>query len=304
MTAERVRSMLESAGYRSNPYIDGAVWATLLSGRPLLVEGDPGTGKTYLAYALAKAMGTDVIRVQMYEGLTDDKLLYDYDYQRQLLTIEALRPKVDREYGDLSMRDAVSAVAGGIDFYGEEFLIRRPILRSIDGVRRHVLLIDEMDKAPEEVEYMLYEFLEQYSVTVPQYGNVSCPPDMRPVAIITSNGYRDLSDALRRRCNYLYIPRKTVEEMLDVLTSVVGVDPRVAEGVAKCMVEMGDSDMRHKPGVSEAVEYATLLSKSLVGVTREVAMQAICSVVKDHRDATRARKIVNRHGDLLWGGNE
>ena len=147
-------------------------------------------------------MQLPLIRLQMYDGLTDDKVLYDYDYQRQLLTLEAIKPKLEEETRGLNVNDAIQKVSKNVNFYGKDFMIPRPILRTIDGTGRKLLLIDEVDKVSEETEYMLYEFLEDYSITIPQYGRIECPPDQRPLVFLTSNSYRELSGAMRRRCVY------------------------------------------------------------------------------------------------------
>ena len=166
---EDIKKDLSDVGYYADTNTAAAVAVMLFTGKPLLVEGDPGVGKTFLAEAVAKVLGKKLVRLQMYEGLTDDKILYDYDYQKQLLTLEAVKPHLEKEYADSTTSEMIEAVAKRIDFYGEDFLVKRPILRSIDG-SAPVLLIDEIDKAPEEVEYMLYEFLENYTITIPQYG--------------------------------------------------------------------------------------------------------------------------------------
>lgn len=175
-------------------------------GVPLLVESDPGQGKTSLALAMGQAFGLSVLRVQFYEGLTADKILYDYNYQRQLLSIQAIQSTLAKNLDGKTINEAMD-VAKTIDFYGKDFLIRRPVLESIWGEQRYVLLFDEVDKASEELEYTLLEFLDDFSLSIPQYGTVKAKEGMELVVVLTSNNYRDLSDALKRRCNYLYLPR-------------------------------------------------------------------------------------------------
>lgn len=189
MTINEIRDKLKETGYIPTDDICYAVFGMLALNKPLLVEGAPGVGKTSLAKALAEVMGLPMLRLQMYDGLTKDEVLYDYDYQRQLLTLEAVKPKLNEEIKDLGINDAIKHVAGDVDFYGKEFLIPRPVLQTIDGSGRKLLLIDEIDKASEETEYMLYEYLEDYSIDIPQFGTVSCPEDQKPVVILTSNAY-------------------------------------------------------------------------------------------------------------------
>ena len=207
MNLTEIHEGLRNNGYISNKYIDFAV-AGAMSGTPLLVEGDPGVGKTFLAYATAKMLGLELLRVQFYDGLSYDKILYDYDYQKQLLSIQAIQGVLKASFDGKGVQESLDA-AGEIDFYGRSFLIERPILKAISGKQRYVLLLDEVEKASEEIEYTLLEVLENFSITIPQYGTITCPEDMRPIVFLTSNRYRDLSQALKRRCNYLYIQQKS-----------------------------------------------------------------------------------------------
>ena len=215
MRLSDIRKQLTKNGYLPNDEIVMAAYGAL-HGVPLLVESDPGQGKTSLALAMGQAFGLSVLRVQFYEGLTADKILYDYNYQRQLLSIQAIQSTLAKNLDGKTINEAMD-VAKTIDFYGKDFLIRRPVLESIWGEQRYVLLFDEVDKASEELEYTLLEFLDDFSLSIPQYGTVKAKEGMEPVVVLTSNNYRDLSDALKRRCNYLYLPRKTKEEIMEIL---------------------------------------------------------------------------------------
>lgn len=299
ITIEEVRKAFADAGYCSNQSIDYATWVAAVTERPLLIEGNPGVGKTAVAKALAKGLGLPLIRLQMYEGLTDDRVLYDYDYQRQLLTLEAVKPKIEESYAGMSAQDAVRSVARSIDFYGEDFLIERPILRAIKSERRCVLLIDEIDKAAEEMEYCLYEFLEDYSITIPQLGEVRCDDETRPVVIITSNGYRELSGALRRRCNYLYIDDKGYEELIEILKVQAGADDAVARGIAECLVAIQGTALRRPPSVSEAIDWARFLS-DVPDRTYETVVGTLGLIAKSHRDRPAIERIVSERGEVLW----
>ena len=205
MRLSDIRKQLTKNGYLPNDEIVMAAYGAL-HGVPLLVESDPGQGKTSLALAMGQAFGLSVLRVQFYEGLTADKILYDYNYQRQLLSIQAIQSTLAKNLDGKTINEAMD-VAKTIDFYGKDFLIRRPVLESIWGEQRYVLLFDEVDKASEELEYTLLEFLDDFSLSIPQYGTVKAKEGMELVVVLTSNNYRDLSDALKRRCNYLYLPR-------------------------------------------------------------------------------------------------
>lgn len=147
---------------------------------------------------MGSSLGLSVLRVQFYEGLTADKILYDYNYQRQLLSIQAIQSTLAKNLDGKTINEAMD-VAKTIDFYGKDFLIRRPVLESIWGEQRYVLLFDEVDKASEELEYTLLEFLDDFSLSIPQYGTVKAKEGMEPVVVLTSNNYRDLSDALKQK---------------------------------------------------------------------------------------------------------
>ena len=237
-------------------------------------------------------MGLPMLRLQMYDGLTKDEVLYDYDYQRQLLTLEAVKPKLNEEIKDLGINDAIKHVAGDVDFYGKEFLIPRPVLQTIDGSGRKLLLIDEIDKASEETEYMLYEYLEDYSIDIPQFGTVSCPEDQKPVVILTSNAYRELSGAMKRRCSYLYIKKKTRAEIIEVLKYRTSVDERVASGIASCMVAFQEMDLKHPVSVSEIVDWASYIEKD---GSREGVQNSLGLLVKDRRDMEAVSATVRNY---------
>ena len=174
-----IGNKLRENGYLSNLYINFAVMSAI-NGVPLLVEGDPGVGKTSLAYATAKMLDLELLRVQFYDGLSYDKILYDYDYQKQLLTIQAIQGTIKESLAGKDLQESLDA-AGKINFYGRDFLIERPILKAISGKKRYVLLLDEAEKASEEIEYTLLEVLENFSILIPQYGTVTCPEEMRPI---------------------------------------------------------------------------------------------------------------------------
>ena len=293
MKIKDIHNGLKEQLYCSNDNIDYAVLAACEFDKPVLIEGDPGVGKTSLAKAVAKMLGLEVVRLQMYEGLTDDKVLYDYDYQRQLLTLEAIKPKLEAELKGLNTNESIHRIANDIDFYGREFLIPRPILRTIDGSGRKLLLIDEIDKASEETEYMLYEYLEDYSITIPQFGKIECPKNQRPIVFLTSNGYRELSGALRRRCAYLYIEKKTRNEIVSILSMKANVDDNVANGIAA----LQEKALKHPISISEAIDWAKFLKE---GRSRERALGSLGLLVKDNRDMTVVKNVVSQKGGKIW----
>lgn len=281
---------LRKAGYMSSMDIDMAV-AGAMDGMALLIEGEPGVGKSCLASATAKMLNLPLIRVQFYEGLTYDKILYDYDYQRQLLTIQAMQPALKEAMEHKSLKEAMD-LARGIDFFGKDFLIERPVLKAISGKGRCVLLLDEIDKAAEEIEYMLLEVLEDFSMSIPQYGTVTCPREQRPIVFLTSNHYRELSDALKRRCNYLYIPRKTKEEILEIITMQSELDQSIAMDVASCMEKIQDLTLKQHPSVSEAINWAKYMEMHKDEIGPDELKGTLCFLAKNKEDRDRIWSVV------------
>lgn len=290
---------LLNIGYYSNEKIDFAVEAAIESKRPLLIEGDPGVGKSSLAESVAKALNLEFLRVQLYDGLTDDKIMYDYDYQKQLLVLEAIKPFIEKEYNNKEIQTIISSVSHELNFYGKDFLIERPILKSINGTGRKVLLLDEIDKASEEMEYMLYEFLENFSITIPQYGKYEVDEDMKPIVFLTSNNYRELSGALKRRCNYLYIDRKSEIELIEILKTKVEIDDVLARAIAKCLTKASVSNLSQPPSISEAIEWVKYLKYG--HNSKEDVMNSLSFIIKNKKDMDKMTDIVERIGDLIYG---
>lgn len=259
MTINDIITKLDNVGYCPTTEIAYGVMAAVACNRPLLVEGAPGAGKTALAKAIADMLNLPLVRVQFYEGITSDDILYDYDYQKQLLTLEAIKPSIVKELKNKSIQDSINYVSNNTSFYGKNFLIERPIMQAINGQGRKVLLLDEIDKASEEVEYMLLEVLSEYSISVPQYGTITCPKDQKPIVVLTSNGYRELSDALKRRCAYLYINNKSKEEMLHILKNKTKLDDKLANSIAECMVKIQNASLKQTPSIAEAIDWGTYL---------------------------------------------
>lgn len=296
-----LKDKLENVKYSSNDTINYALAISINLEKPLLLEGWPGVGKSSLAKAVADALGLPFIRVQLYDGLTDDKILFDYNYQKQLLTLEAIKPFIMEKYEGQDIKEIIQGVSGDLDFYGRDFLIERPVLRAINGDGRKVILFDEIDKAPEEIEYMLYEFLENYSITIPEYGEIKCPEDQKPIVFLTSNNFRDLSSALKRRCNYLYIEPKTQTEIVDILKLKASVDNKLAEGIAKCIIKLNNNNgISQKPSISEAIEWAKFLKESEMPL-KEAVQNSLSVISKNYRDYNAIKKSILAEGDgSIW----
>lgn len=290
---------LQSVGYFSNNQIDSALNISIALQKPLLIEGDPGVGKSSLASATAKALGLDFIRVQLYDGLTDDKIMYDYDYQKQLLVLEMMKPFIEIECKGKSLEEIMNYLPKTIDFYGTDFLIKRPLLKSIDGTTKKVLLLDEIDKASEEIEYMLYEFLEDFTITIPQFGKYEVPEDLKPIVFLTSNNYRELSGALKRRCNYLYIDRKNEKELIEILKTKVNVDDDLAKGIAICLTKANNNNGFVKPpSISEGIEWARYLKEG--NKTKDDVLNTLSIIIKNKKDLDKMKKIIDESGNLLY----
>ena len=289
---------LQSVGYFSNNQIDSALNISIALQKPLLIEGDPGVGKSSLASATAKALGLDFIRVQLYDGLTDDKIMYDYDYQKQLLVLEMMKPFIEIECKGKSLEEIMNYLPKTIDFYGTDFLIKRPLLKSIDGTTKKVLLLDEIDKASEEIEYMLYEFLEDFTITIPQFGKYEVPEDLKPIVFLTSNNYRELSGALKRRCNYLYIDRKNEKELIEILKTKVNVDDDLAKGIATCLTKANNNGFVKPPSISEGIEWARYLKEG--NKTKGDVLNTLSIIIKNKKDLDKMKKIIDESGNLLY----
>jgi len=239
LSEERLREVFEAADYVADEDLVTAVFLSLGMGKPLLVEGEPGAGKTELGKVLASGFDTELVRLQCYEGLAAEHALYEWNYTKQLLEVQS------REGG----------VGGSV--FSEEYLFERPLLRALrhEGGTPPVLLIDEIDRADEEFEAFLLEVLSDFQVTIPEYGTVSA--DRPPIVVITSNRTRGLSDALKRRCLYQYVEPPTYEEELEIVRrKVPGLDAAVAAEVCAIVQELREESFLKRPGVAETLDWA------------------------------------------------
>ena len=215
--------------------------------RPLLLEGEAGIGKTALAIALSKLYKTNLIRLQCYEGLDSASTIYEWNYQKQLLSIRLNENKNDNK---LKIDEHI---------FSKEFLLERPLLRALTQKKTPVLLIDEIDRADEEFEAYLLEILSEYQVSIPEYGTIQAVT--KPIVIITSNNTRDLSDALRRRCiyNYVYYPKKELE--LEILQKKLpNIDFQLSTQIVNFVQNLRLQDLEKKPGIAETLDWAAAIS--------------------------------------------
>jgi MoxR-like ATPase len=243
----RIQELMEREGYVTDRAVATSVYLATTLGKPLLVEGHPGVGKTDIAKVLARVMDGELIRLQCYEGLDATTALYEWNYPKQLLHIK-LDERSERPVGQ---REA--------DIFSEAFLLKRPLLQAITHQgRAPVLLIDEVDRADEEFEAFLLEVLSDFQVSIPEVGTVRAKT--RPAVVLTSNRSRDLSDALRRRCLYLWIDYPSLEKELRIVRSrVPGISEKLALQLTTFMQSMRKLKLSKTPGVAESLDWAAAL---------------------------------------------
>jgi len=271
---DAVLERFEGQQYIADRSIGMAVFLAVRMGKPLLVEGEPGCGKTEIARTLAAALETELIRLQCYEGLDADSTLYEWNHPKQLLTIRIEEARKDTK-------------ALEREIFSEEFLLKRPLLQALthDGPRAPVLLIDEIDRADEELEGLLLEFLSDFQITIPELGTIRAK--RVPHVVITSNRTRELSDALKRRCLYLYIGFPSREKEVAILrVKVPGLGEQFAEEIAGFVQRVrAEDDFVKRPGISETLEWASaLMTLGTTKLDREIVEQTLGFVVKDAQD--------------------
>ena len=243
---EQIRQMLEKQNYVADSAIVMSVYLAKTLQKPLLVEGPAGVGKTEIAKVMAKALDTDLIRLQCYEGLDSNMALYEWNYQRQLLHIKL------EEGSDKSLAERESNI------FSEDFLLKRPLLQAITHHKPPVLLIDELDRSDEEFESFLLEILSEWQITIPEIGSIRAKE--KPYVILTSNRTRELSDAVRRRCFYLWMDYPDYEKELAIVRSKVpGIDLRLAKQICIFMELIREQKLEKVPGVAETLDWARSL---------------------------------------------
>lgn len=279
---------LSETGYVADDGLATALVLTELLKRPLLLEGEAGVGKTEVAKALAELYGTNLIRLQCYEGLDRSDAIYEWNYQRQLLAIKA------HEGSGESADEVEDAV------FSEKYLLERPLLAAIRQEKAPVLLIDEIDRADEEFEAFLLEILSDFQVSIPEMGTIEARSI--PKVVLTSNGTRELSDALRRRCLYHYVDYPAPDREARILLSrVEGLDTVLALQIAEMMAKLRQEDLSKVPGVAETIDWAAALiglgTKNLQE-DRDLVFETLGCVLKTREDQARVTKEVT---DRLLG---
>jgi MoxR-like ATPase len=273
---EDIRAMqaaMERHGYIAEPALATAVYLAREMRKPLLVEGEAGVGKTEIAKVLARMLSTEMVRLQCYEGLDTNTALYEWNYQRQLLRLKI----AEREASDpAKLEDLI---------FGREYLLERPLLRAL--TRREgpaVLLIDEIDRADEGFEAFLLEILSDFQITIPELGTIRA--EHVPIVVLTSNRSRDIGDALRRRCLYLYVEHPGFEKELRILNSKVpGVNEQLARAITRFVQRLRTRELRKLPGVAETLDWAQALVRlHRDALDPETVSATLGCLLKDQQD--------------------
>ena len=272
-----IKRMLHEQGYITNDSVAMSVFLSLQLNKPLLVEGPAGVGKTEIAKVMARALQTDLIRLQCYEGLDATHALYEWNYQRQLLHLKMV------EHNEQSVEEKEKTI------FSESFLMRRPLLQAITHHKKPVLLIDEIDRSDEEFESFLLEVLSDWQITIPETGTIKATHI--PQVILTGNRTRELSEALRRRCLYLYIDYPDFEkEWMIVKTKVPGIDAKLAEQITGFMQQLRMIKLEKSPGIAETLDWAMALSALHIDhLDKSIIEQTLGVVIKDWRDTRQVQ---------------
>jgi MoxR-like ATPase len=279
---------LHAADYLASPSIASVVYLADRLEKPVLVEGPPGVGKTELAKALATSIGARLIRLQCYEGLDESKALYEWNYKKQLLRIQADR-SLDTSWTDLET-----------DIFSEEFLLTRPLLEAIRAKEAVVLLVDEIDRIEVETEALLLEVLSDFQVSIPEFGTIKGA--QRPPVLLTSNNTRELSDALKRRCLYLHVDYPDLEREREIVRMrVPEIDEALAGQVAALVRSIRQLELKKAPSISETIDWArTLIYLGSGKLDADTVDETLHVLLKYQADIAKARKELRRTPERAW----
>lgn len=298
-----VKQALSDQQYIANDEIATTVYLAQQLGKPLLTEGPAGVGKTELAKAIAGATGRQLIRLQCYEGLDETKALYEWEYAKQLLYTQLLRDKLqDTLAGSATLADAADRLAAEEDvFFSMRFLLQRPLLKAILSDEPTVLLIDEIDRADAEFEAFLLEILSDFQVSVPELGTLKAKHI--PIVLLTSNNTRELSEALKRRCLYLFIDYPDREQELAVVRlKVPDLSAKLAAQAVDLVQKLRTMDLRKLPSISETLDWAKALvklnTKALDPATLESTMGVLLKHETDLQKMKRRTQVTNKGVDM------
>ena len=279
-----VRDGLRSVAYLADEGIAGVVYLADRLGKPVLIEGPAGTGKTQLAKSVAEMTGARLIRLQCYEGLDESKALYEWNYKKQLLRIQAARVAEEAGVAASSWEELEE------DIFNEDFLLTRPLLEAIRASDPVVLLIDEVDRVEIETEALLLEILSDYQVSIPEFGTLVAT--QIPLVFLTSNNTRELSEALKRRCLYLHLDYPTLEREKEiVLTRVPTISDHLADQIVRIVRSIRSLELKKHPSVSETLDWArTLVLLGIENIDSEQAKETLHILLKYQSDIAKASK--------------
>jgi MoxR-like ATPase len=280
-SVQSVRDSLREVGYLADDGIAGVAFLADKLGKPILVEGPAGTGKTQLAKSVAEITGAKLIRLQCYEGLDESKALYEWNYKKQLLRIQTERGAGGDGEDWTDVKD---------DIFSDEFLLTRPLLEAITSPEPVVLLIDEVDRVEVETEALLLEILSDYQVSIPELGTITAT--QIPLVFLTSNNTRELSEALKRRCLYLHVDYPQLEREKEiVLAKVPGITDSLADQVARVVRSIRQMDLKKAPSVSETLDWArTLMILNIDVIDEKTAKETLNILLKYQTDIAKAAK--------------
>jgi MoxR-like ATPase len=291
-----VQERLEMAGYIPSKEISTVVFLAAATQKPVLVEGPAGVGKTELAKAIARSLDRELIRLQCYEGLDESKALYEWEYAKQLLYTQMVKDRInDIIAHTATLAEAVDQIAAQEDaFFSDRFIQSRPLLQAISSEKPVVLLLDEVDKSDPEFEAFLLELLSDFQVTIPELGTRKAISI--PFVLLTSNNYRDMSDALKRRCLHLYIdyPQRETEVQI-VRLKIPGIEGKLAADLVDSIRRIRLLDLKKSPSISETLDWAqSLLVLQINELTPEVISETLNVICKYQIDMEKVRKNINK----------
>ncbi len=289
-----VQERLEKVKYISSKEISTVIYLAQETKKPILVEGPAGVGKTELAKSIAKCLNRELIRMQCYEGLDESKALYEWEYAKQLLYTQMVKEKINDIVSESStLAGAIDQIAEHEDaFFSEKFIQTRPLLQAISSEEPVVLLVDEVDKSDPEFEAFLLELLSDFQVTIPEIGTIEAKT--HPVVFLTSNNYRDLSDALKRRCLHLYIDYPAIETEMDIVRlKLPEIDTALLEKLVRMVAKIRDLDLKKQPCISETLDWGrSLVALQIEDLSAETVAETLNTICKHKSDYAVVKKNI------------